>query len=93
MTTVMQDTATIIKNVDEVAGLDTGFRVAHNGYCLTLNSVPVSANEMHVTLRSTTTRKEATAALKDVLQAIMDTADKQGWMTTKRLAAASLATY
>ena len=93
MTTVMQDTATIIKTVDEVAGLDTGFKAAHNGYCLTLNGVPVSATEMHVTLRSTTTRKEATAALKDVLQAIMDTADKQGWMVTKRLAAASLATY
>lgn len=87
------ETTAIIKHVDEVVGLDTGFRVAHNGYCLTLNGVPVSATEMHVTLRSTTTRKEATAAIKDVLQAIMDTADKQGWQDIKRLAAASLATY
>lgn len=84
---------TIIKTVDEVAGLDTGFKAAHNGYCMTLNGVPVSANEMYFTLRSAVNRGEATAALKDVLQAIMDTADKQGWSNTKRLAAASLATY
>lgn len=87
------ETACIIKTVDEVVGIDTGFRVAHNGYCMTLNGIPMSAHEFHITLRSTVTRKEATAALKDVLQAIMDTADKQGWPNTKLYAAASLATY
>lgn len=87
------ETTAIIKTVDEVAGRNTGFRVAHNGYCLTLNSVPMSASDLITALRQVTTSREATAALKDVLQAIMDTADKQGWMTTKRLAAASMATY
>ena len=83
----------IVKTVDEINGISTGFQLHHNGYCMTLNGKPVSAAELHESLRETTTRKEATAALKDVLQALMDTADKQGWMNTKRLAAASLATY
>ena len=86
-------TDTIRKTVDEVNGVITGFVAAHNGYALTMNSRHVSANDLFTGLRQVTTSKEATAALKDVLQAIIDTADKQGWMTTKRLAAASLATY
>lgn len=86
-------TDTIRKTVDEVNGAITGFVVTHNGYAMTMNSRPVSANELLWGLRQVTSRDEATAALKDVLQAIIDTADKQGWTFTKRLAAASLATY
>lgn len=86
-------TDTIRKTVDEVNGVITGFVAAHNGYAVTMNSRHVSANDLFVGLRQVTTSKEATAALKDVVQAIMDTADKQGWNSTKRLAAASLATY
>lgn len=84
---------TIRKTVDEINGAITGFVAAHNGYALTMNSRHVSANELLWGLRQVTSRDEATAALKDVLQAIMDTADKNGWMSTKRLAAASRATY
>lgn len=83
----------IVKTVDEVNGISTGFQLHHNGYCMTINGRPASANDLFTGLRQVTTSKEATAALKDVLQAIIDTANKQGWMTTKRLAAASLATY
>lgn len=86
-------TGTIRKTVDEVNGVITGFVAAYNGYAMTMNSRHVSANDLFTGLRQVTTSKEATAALKDVLQAIIDTADKQGWMNTKRLAAASLATY
>lgn len=86
-------TNNIRKTVDEINGAITGFAAASNGYAMTLDSRLVSANELLCGLRQVTSRDEATAALKDVLQAIMDTADKQGWMTTKRLAAASLATY
>jgi len=86
-------TDTIRKTVDEVNGVITGFVAAHNGYALTMNSRHTSANDLFTGLRQVTTSKEATAALKDVLQAIMDTADKQGWTNTKRLAADSLATY
>lgn len=83
----------IRKTVDDINGAITGFAAAYNGYAMTLDSRLVSANELLYGLRQVTSRDEATAALKDVLQAIMDTADKQGWPITKRLAAASLATY
>lgn len=86
-------TDTIRKTVDEINGVITGFVAAHNGYAMTMNGRHVSANDLFTGLRQVTTSRESTAALKDVLQALIDTADKQGWTNTKRLAAASLATY
>lgn len=80
-------------SVDEINGLTTGFRISRNGYCMLINKVPVSAVEFHRELLAVTSRDEATAALKDVLQAIIDTSHYHGWNETKRLAAASLATY